>query len=359
MQRSETLPVLRRPHTGSALLLAMILVGAVAAPALAAQVPDVQGLGIAEARRVIEQAGLSARVIGGDPAPTASLEFAVQSQEPYPRSELPPGGTVILRVYSQQSEVGVPSVVGLRAPEARRRLEAAGLAVELAGGDPSPDAARAFTVQSQRPGPGAFAVRGQKVRVRVYGAAPSGPAPPSPTRTPAATASVVTRETRATATPTPRPRPEAAAPIQADPYVFDVLRPGASREAVCSGLDQPVSSHRGAEGDLVEVFEASERGIGRATVWYDATGVVRWARVQLVNRLPAYATALLFDLQGNAEVSPGYAFAPDEDSFGETHSYGREGVHLFVHGDIVREIWLTLPREDLEDVADLVSDGLV
>lgn len=323
------------------------------------QVPDLRGLGVAEARRVAEQTGLQVRVVGGDPAPSASLEYAVQGQEPPPGADLAPGGLVTLRIYAPQLEVAVPAVVGLQPAEARRRLQAAGLIAEVVGGDPAPEEARAFTVQSQDPGAGQAAARGGPVRVRVYGAAGqrsrgTTPGPgvhgPQPAPIPAPTAAPGQMRSPAAA---------AAEAMAADPYIFDVLRPGSTVEAVRSGLEQPLSSHRNPEGDLVEVFRARPRGVARATVWYDAAGVVRWARVQLVNALPAYAAALLFDLQEEAEVRAGHPFAAGGEPMGETHSYPLAGVHLFVHGGVVREIWLTLPREDLEDVAELVGDGLV
>jgi beta-lactam-binding protein with PASTA domain len=151
-------------------------------------VPSVVGLAAAAADARLKTAGFVAQVTGGDPAPSAERSFTVQDQQPAGGASAPPGSTVTVRVYSKPStRRTVPSLVGLAAADADRRLKELGLVAEIAGGDPAPSAERAFTVQWQQPAPGTVAEAGVRVQVRVHSAfaaprpvATSSPAPPPP-----------------------------------------------------------------------------------------------------------------------------------------------------------------------------------
>lgn len=63
-------------------------------------VPSVLGMSVDEAERRLREAGFAPEVQGGDPAPRREAAFAVQAQEPAPRSLLAAGGRVRLRVHS-------------------------------------------------------------------------------------------------------------------------------------------------------------------------------------------------------------------------------------------------------------------
>lgn len=151
-------------------------------------VPSVVGLPAAVASERLKAAGFVPQMVGGDPPPSREREYTVQDQRPAGPSA-PAGSTVVVRIHAQYQapRLAVPSVAGLPAAQAKQSLEAAGFAVEVAGGDPAPSTSAQFTVQAQQPQAGAPLEAGARVQVRIYSAfvatahsPPTTPGPPPP-----------------------------------------------------------------------------------------------------------------------------------------------------------------------------------
>ncbi len=145
-------------------------------------VPSVDGLAAAVADQRLKAAGFAVQITGGDPAPSSDRAFTVQDQRPAGGEAAGPGSTVVVRVYSNAvTHRVVPNVVGMAAAEAERRLGELGLVVVPQGGDPAPNQAAAFTVQSQQPGAGAAVANGTRVQLRIHSAFAAPAATPTPT----------------------------------------------------------------------------------------------------------------------------------------------------------------------------------
>jgi beta-lactam-binding protein with PASTA domain len=144
------------------------------------RVPAVVGLGVDAARARLAEAGLAALAVNGDAAPSASAERTVQSQRPPAGSEIDPGGSVELRVFSARVPDAVvlrriPNVVGMQVATAVRALGAAGFAAEEQRGPAAPRPGVEGTVQAQSPPAGAPAPAGARVAITVYTARTTGP----------------------------------------------------------------------------------------------------------------------------------------------------------------------------------------
>lgn len=127
------------------------------------------------------------------------------------------------------------------------------------------------------------------------------------------------------------------------------LRPGATAESLAPAIGEPfVTEPR--EAYVVRHYRAADAGLADATAWCDEKEVVRFARVHLVNELAPSTARLLFDLVGAKEVTEGHAFATTEDPVGTTVHYSADGVHFFVVGDVVRELWRTEPGADPAEI---------
>jgi beta-lactam-binding protein with PASTA domain len=124
-------------------------------------VPELAGVSVAEAREVLEEAGLRARVRRtGSEEPSGE----VIDVRPAAGSEVREGAPVTLTVSTGPAEVAVPDVVGGTAASARRMLEEAGLRgriVQVASSKP------AGTVIGQEPAAGAEVDRRSSVLLRV------------------------------------------------------------------------------------------------------------------------------------------------------------------------------------------------
>lgn len=127
------------------------------------ELPDVVGLGAAEARRQLRSLGFAvsiARVRSGEPAGT------VLTQSPRAGAELRKGGSVTLTVSTGPADAQVPDVTGLDEESARLELESAGFEVrvtEESTDDPSQDG----VVVRQSPSGGSAQAEGSVVTLVV------------------------------------------------------------------------------------------------------------------------------------------------------------------------------------------------
>jgi serine/threonine-protein kinase len=90
-------------------------------------VPDVIAFEVAQARQVLEAAGLRTGAI--DTVGNVAEAGIIVATRPAAGISRPPGGAVDLVVSRGPSDIRIPDLVGLRQEEARQRLEAAGLRV--------------------------------------------------------------------------------------------------------------------------------------------------------------------------------------------------------------------------------------
>ncbi len=314
----------------------------------AAQVPDVLHRPVGEARDVVEASGYRVELEGGDPAPSGRLAYTVQLQNPDAGRQAPLGAVVTLRIFAKPFDPAVPNVTGLSVSEAQTRLAAAGLGAVLLGGDPAPPTAAPFTVQSQRPLGAASDGPGNLVELLVFGPSEkitrTGPHDRRMSET--SSSHGAAREPNAVAVYSP--------PDQRR-YVFDVLATGITAHELATELGLAATTNQGG----VEVFRAQERGIAHATVWYDAERRLRWARVQLIRSLPLEVAVLLFDIHGDPETSQGHPISGQLKLRESTCHYLRDGVHFYIHDDVVEEIWITSPGEGFGVIAAQVDKGLL
>jgi beta-lactam-binding protein with PASTA domain len=138
----------------------------------AAQVPAVVGMTVVTARQRLSQSGLQARMIGGDPAPSTTHEYRVQSQDPAANAPIAAGQTVTLRVYGAIAVTSrtVPDISRMTVAAARRAIEDAGLLPVITAGPPAPQRTRMGEVHSQSPSAGASLGLGAAVTIRVWAA---------------------------------------------------------------------------------------------------------------------------------------------------------------------------------------------
>lgn len=130
----------------------------------AVPVPDLTGLELDAALRILAAAGLRAGDI--DSVPSSDDPDVVMTTRPGAGTAKAPGSSVDIVVSERAGGVEVPNVVGLRRDEARRQLEAAGFRVgrvARADGRRGPPG----TVIEQRPGAGALASRRSRVDLTV------------------------------------------------------------------------------------------------------------------------------------------------------------------------------------------------
>jgi serine/threonine-protein kinase len=90
-------------------------------------VPDVASFELAQARQVVEAAGL--RIGDVDTVSSSAEAGVIITTRPPIGASRPPGTKVDLVVSRGPPDTRVPDVVGLKQEEARERLEAAGLRV--------------------------------------------------------------------------------------------------------------------------------------------------------------------------------------------------------------------------------------
>jgi beta-lactam-binding protein with PASTA domain len=172
-------------------------------------VPSIAGLGREEAVTLLQRMGFTVRerkVLDDSP------EGRLLGMEPRAGTQLGMPGVVTLTVSAGPPKVVVPSVVTLPEPQARERLEAAGLRLGNISYDP--DSSEPLGgIASQRPAAGDSLARGRSVSVVISGTDPD-PAPPEPDS--------------AQAEPAEEPQPEPSEPEPSEPKQ-EPQPPGATR----------------------------------------------------------------------------------------------------------------------------------
>lgn len=143
------------------------------------QVPDLMKQRLSEAMRPVKSARLRLEVSGGWPEDPSRA--SIVDQKPSPGTRVRPGSTVFVTVQIQGAEelAVVPELRPQPLPDAQRRIKAAGLRLEVAGGWPA-DPTRAIVVE-QKPGQGTRVPFNTIVvaTVRIL-RAPQGDPPPGP-----------------------------------------------------------------------------------------------------------------------------------------------------------------------------------
>lgn len=132
-----------------------------AAPTRARAVPDARDLSLADARQRLSQVGLRARIRRESSSAAADQ---VLGQSPEPGSKLRRNAFVVLTVSSGPPGVALPSLAGLRADLAAKKVRALGLVPQL---DVVRSTKPAGTVLGQHPAAEAHVARGSAVRLEV------------------------------------------------------------------------------------------------------------------------------------------------------------------------------------------------
>ena len=127
-------------------------------------VPDVAGYDVAEARTLIEGAGLRVGSTESTQAPTPR-NVAVNTR-PTAGTMLTPGSSVVLVVSVGAATIRVPTLTGLTVDEARLALETAGLALGTSFAQTT-NAAAPGEVFYQEPSAGTLSAPGTVVNVRI------------------------------------------------------------------------------------------------------------------------------------------------------------------------------------------------
>jgi serine/threonine-protein kinase len=127
-------------------------------------VPDVAGYDVADARMLIEAAGLRIRGTESTQAPTP--RNVVVNTRPPAGSTLTPGADVVLVVSVGAATIRVPSLSGLTVDEARLALETAGLSLGTVFSQTT-TAVAPGEVFYQEPGAGTLSAPGTVVNVRL------------------------------------------------------------------------------------------------------------------------------------------------------------------------------------------------
>jgi len=132
---------------------------------------------------------------------------------------------------------------------------------------------------------------------------------------------------------------------------LDLVAPGTFGLELHRVLGEPLENTREIEPHFWrEELAKPDAGYERVTVWYDPEGVVRFARLVLVNELEPEVAGLLFGLRSGATRTEGRAFTGAEE--GHSLHHRRDGVHFFVRDGKVEEIWRTARDADLERVRE-------
>ena len=122
-------------------------------------VPDIRGLAIAEARRLLEENRLYIDLGGVRTEPSDAKFLVVTAQKPRPGTRVPPGARIGVEL-ARRSEV--PEVVGLAVEEARLKLQEHALELAFAV-EPLTEAEQIVTTQD--PAGGAIVAAGSAVTV--------------------------------------------------------------------------------------------------------------------------------------------------------------------------------------------------
>ncbi len=187
-------------------------------------VPNLSGMSAGSAMQALENRGLKAKPLGGDPALRLEDQFKVQDQDPPAGSSVFAGSDVTFRIYGEVQVVknAVPNVRNLHVTDAMASIRNAGFEPNIVGGDPATTAAQSHTVQDQNPSSGALEEAGTRITLWVRGKYEAPRVEPRPQPQP-----------RPQPRPEPQPQPvqpQPTPPVQPQPVaskyvVFDVWQP--------------------------------------------------------------------------------------------------------------------------------------
>ncbi|MEP6573050.1 MAG: PASTA domain-containing protein [Gemmatimonadota bacterium] len=123
-------------------------------------VPDVVGLPVILAQRVITASGLKAG--NADSVPSSADRGTVIAVRPPTGSGRDPGTPISIIVSNGPAEISVPDVIGMKSEVARARLTQAGLSTGALMGRATPNRPEGLVIE-QRPSPGSMSPRGGRV----------------------------------------------------------------------------------------------------------------------------------------------------------------------------------------------------
>jgi len=132
-------------------------------------VRDLGGVPLSEAKTEVTGSGFEVKLSPGQPAPSPDLEATVERQDPPPTHYLKRGQALTLVVHAPYvpPAIAAPDLVGLKRPDAKRRLEDQGLIAALRPGSPARSAQESDTVEAQEPAAGATLEPGTEVAIWV------------------------------------------------------------------------------------------------------------------------------------------------------------------------------------------------
>ena len=119
-------------------------------------VPSVIGLSAQEAKAAIEAAGLKVQFLLGDPAPSQDKALTAYSQDPKGGTSQAKQSLVKVTIYNKPAAgpaVAAPSLLGMSAAEAIKKLQAAGLTGEVRVGRPAARRDLVWRIYAQDPPP--------------------------------------------------------------------------------------------------------------------------------------------------------------------------------------------------------------
>jgi hypothetical protein len=138
--------------------------------------------------------------------------------------------------------------------------------------------------------------------------------------------------------------PEELPPLTGVPEGQTVFKGIAPGHSLSGHIREHLGKPETKEKDL-EVFEAKDKGVAEATVAFGPDHRVRWARIRLAHELDPELARIAFRVSDPAPRSKGCAFREGTDE-GWTEHHASAGVHLYIRGGVVREVWMVRPGED-------------
>jgi serine/threonine-protein kinase len=123
-------------------------------------VPDVVGLPVVLAQRIITASGLKPG--NADSVPSSADRGTVVAVRPATGSGRDPGTPISIIVSNGPAEISVPDVIGMKPEAARARLKQAGLSAGATIGRATPNRPEGLVVE-QRPAPGTLSPQGGRV----------------------------------------------------------------------------------------------------------------------------------------------------------------------------------------------------
>jgi len=130
------------------------------------------------------------------------------------------------------------------------------------------------------------------------------------------------------------PAPAAAATLHG-------VTPGKSTRA---GVHCRLGAPQSGKGTATESFRPADAALKRVVLFYGRGNVVHRACFEPAADLPLGLARLLFEARGKPQMTVGHPFDATRRD-GRTAHFDADGVHFYLRGDLVREIWLVVPGE--------------